>query len=81
MPTVQAIGAGIVKGVDRTSKMLTALTGYSAWVMQSSLPDEVKIKNLLLALVAYLVMQGGKDMVKSWKGRKPGTGSNQTESN
>lgn len=75
----QVIGQGVGKGMDRTSKMLTALTGYGAWVMQSGLPEEVKIKHLLYALLAYLVMQGGKDMVKAWKGRKPSTGSNADE--
>lgn len=68
--------AGIVKG---TSKMLTALTTYSVWVMQSSLADIEKAKYLAAPLVAYFLMQGGKDMVKSWKGRKASTGSNADE--
>lgn len=65
--------------VEHISKKLTVVTGLATAIQASPLPPEEKIKYQVVLGVVYLVGQTIVDAIKAWKGRKPGTASNENQ--
>lgn len=65
--------------VNRLSKKLGIVGGYLVWLTQAPVPEDIKVKYGSGLALAYLVVQGIVDSIKSWKGRKSTTGSNAVE--
>lgn len=66
-------------GVKDISKKLSFCISLITAIQVSSLPDEEKIKYQVIIGGIYLVGQTVVDAIKAWKGRKPGTASNENQ--
>lgn len=66
-------------GVKDISKKMTVVLSGIAAIQASALPPEEKIKYQVILTVVYVVGQSVVDGIKAWKGRKPGTASNETQ--
>ena len=65
--------------VNRVSKKLGVAGTFLVWLTQAPVPDDIKVKYGSGLTLAYLVVQGIIDAIKSWKGRNPTTASNEQQ--
>lgn len=66
-------------GIKDISKRLSVCLSILTAIQASALPPEEKIKYQVVIGGIYIVGQTIHDCIKSWKGRKPGTASNENQ--